>query len=299
MAIDVARLKGRQILLHNLEDIMAHAKKTSDSKSFGMVSMFGDEFDKYEMKMPTEQLDVLQALKDEKDAIGLYLTGHPFEYYEGLQDSSMCGVAEIKTFSDAMDYDLVIVSGIIVNVEKKSTKKGDSMCILKIADNVGEAEVVVFPKQFEKFRHIIQEDEAIMLVVRTEYKDDSFKMFAESVIQWSKTNHLPKTCVLRMNYEDVGANDIARLYNSLKSEFRGHTPLRIMAYGSKYRKYVTYDSTTPIDIKQLEGFRTRFPWLTANLAIDVDSLHKNYKDNSTRQRGGNKFFDGNKQSRKW
>lgn len=49
----------------------------------------------------------------------------------------------------------VVVGGIIEDVKNITTKKGDAMVFMRIADYTDNIEVVIFPRVFEEFKEIL------------------------------------------------------------------------------------------------------------------------------------------------
>jgi DNA polymerase-3 subunit alpha len=107
-----------------------------------------------------------QQLAFEKEALGLYMSGHPLERFS----------AELKAFGAQRVADLaqsmadVWVAGIVSALRALKTKKGDRMAVFTLDDIAGGIEVVVFPEAFAKHGHLIAPD--AMLLVRGKFERD-------------------------------------------------------------------------------------------------------------------------------
>ncbi|HEX5478380.1 MAG TPA: DNA polymerase III subunit alpha [Dehalococcoidia bacterium] len=107
-----------------------------------------------------------QQLAFEKEAIGLYMSGHPLDRFDG----------ELKTFGARRLADLttseadVWVGGIVGGLRPLKTKKGDRMAVFMLEETAGSLEVVVFPETFGRFGSLIEPD--AMLLVRGKYEKD-------------------------------------------------------------------------------------------------------------------------------
>nr|MBA2602730.1 DNA polymerase III subunit alpha [Acidobacteriota bacterium] len=109
--------------------------------------------------------EVLQ-LAYEKEALGLYMSGHPLERFsEELKVFGAKRVAELT----AAEPD-VWIGGIVSGLRPLKTKKGDRMCVFMLDDIAGSLEVVVFPETFAKHGSLIEAD--AMLLVRGKYERD-------------------------------------------------------------------------------------------------------------------------------
>jgi DNA polymerase-3 subunit alpha len=107
-----------------------------------------------------------QQLASEKEALGLYMSGHPLERFsEELKVFGAKRVGELTT----SEPDLW-VGGIASGLRPLKTKKGDRMCVFMLDDIAGSLEVVVFPETFGKHGSLVAAD--AMLLVRGKYEKD-------------------------------------------------------------------------------------------------------------------------------
>ena len=90
----------------------------------------------------------VQQLAGEKEALGLYMSGHPLDRFG----------EELKTFGARRVADLtsseadVWVGGIVSGLRPLKTKKGDRMAVFMLDDVAGNVEVVVFPETLPEAR---------------------------------------------------------------------------------------------------------------------------------------------------
>jgi len=76
---------------------------------------------------------------------------------------------------------LVTIGGIISNIKKIITKKGQVMMFVKVEDLTDRIEVVVFPSMIEKSPEIFQENKIVSITGRTDIKDGSPKIIANEI----------------------------------------------------------------------------------------------------------------------
>ena len=67
---------------------------------------------------------------------------------------------------------MVLVSGIINNVEIKVTKNNAIMAFVELEDLTGIIELVVFAKRYEQFKHFIRTDHIVLVKGRTNVRED-------------------------------------------------------------------------------------------------------------------------------
>ena len=100
----------------------------------------------------------MELLTHEKEALGLYLSGHPIDRHAenlrafGAKTVGDLTMTEIPQSTDGAPGRLIIedvyVGGIVVGFRGLKTKKGDPMCVFTLEDHQGAVEVVVFPEMF-------------------------------------------------------------------------------------------------------------------------------------------------------
>jgi DNA polymerase-3 subunit alpha len=108
----------------------------------------------------------VQQLAFEKEALGLYMSGHPLERF--ADEMKVFGARRIAELA-ASEAD-VWVGGIVSGLRPLKTKKGDRMAVFVLDDIAGGVEVVVFPEAFSKHGSLVESD--AMLLVRGKFEKD-------------------------------------------------------------------------------------------------------------------------------
>ena len=129
----------------------------------------------------------------EKEVLGVYLTGHPMEEYEEKWRKSISRTTldfqldEETGRTKVHDGAREIIGGIITAKTIKYTKNNKTMAFLTIEDLAGTVEVVVFPKDYEKNRNYLEEENKVFVKGRVSEEDDAAsKMICESVIPFEQ-----------------------------------------------------------------------------------------------------------------
>ena len=150
----------------------------------GQMSLFDiadeDQKKNYKMQMPNVgEYDNDQKLEFEKEVIGIYASGHPLSDMEGkwkrvITNMSLdFAVPEEGESYKIKDKSRVTVGGIITTVTRKFTKRGEQMAFLTLEDLVGTVEIVVFPRQFDKYREILMEGRKIFITGETDIQENA------------------------------------------------------------------------------------------------------------------------------
>ncbi len=159
----------------------------------GQMSLFDfvDEEQKrdYGVRMPdVPEFEKEELLAYEKEVLGFYLSGHPLEAYETLWRKHITNVS--SDFAPDADSGVPIVKdgaratvgGMVTDKKVKYTKNDKTMAVLTIEDLVGTVEVVVFPRDYEKYRNLLTEDAKIFVTGRVSAEDEkASKLLCESV----------------------------------------------------------------------------------------------------------------------
>ena len=183
-------------------------KKKNVSGQVSLFDMFGGGeaqplFDA-ELKLPDlPDCPARVKLNMEKDASGVYMTGHPLDDYREILKKLSYTAAEItepdeETEGPNMDGVFVDLGGILTEVKEKATKKGDYMAFVTLEDMTGQIECLVFPRVFEKYRNLLNTDDAVVISGRISVREDEApKLLAERVTrmdEWathSAPAHMP------------------------------------------------------------------------------------------------------------
>ncbi|MBU5226402.1 DNA polymerase III subunit alpha [Clostridium senegalense] len=156
----------------------------------GQISLFTDILDdeaNSEVDFPDiKEFNKRAILAMEKEMTGIYLSGHPLDDYEkSLKMQTSHNISDLlksenlednidieEDTSKVSDNDRVIVGGLISTVNRKITKNNTMMAFLTLEDLYGAIEVVVFPKTFERYRNLLNEDEVVLVKGRVAVRED-------------------------------------------------------------------------------------------------------------------------------
>ncbi len=134
----------------NLDSIMKVAQSTQAERDRGQMSLFGEAEEAPPITVTltdTPEYDPLERLKQEKEQLGFYVSGHPLEEYSDI--IAYYTTASTQTLiAHPIDTE-VFVAGMVTEVKNLTTKKGDPMAVIGFEDLEGSVEVVVFPDTYK------------------------------------------------------------------------------------------------------------------------------------------------------
>jgi len=148
----------------------------------GVMSLFGELEGGvvYERTpIPTDEFEKMPRLAFEKEMLGLYISDHPLMGSEvALRRRTDCTLSEL---ADAADGTMKRVGGVVTNLQKKWTKKGELMAVFVLEDLETSFEVMVFPRTMAEHGHKLVDDSIVTLRVRVDARDDLPKLIAHEV----------------------------------------------------------------------------------------------------------------------
>ncbi len=122
--------------------------------------------------------DPLINLNLEYEELGIMLSDNPLRYKKDLLDKNH--VVPLPDVKNQTDY--INIAGIVSNVKIiKTRKNGSSMAFVKLFDEVGEMEVIVFSRVYEKVFSILEKNKILLVRGRYEEKDEKETFIADSV----------------------------------------------------------------------------------------------------------------------
>lgn len=138
--------KNRKQLLEALPAFVEMVqKRSSDGRQRSLLDLVSDEQPDEEPELPdVEDLDFHSRLELEKEATGLYISGHPCDQHKSEYWKYVtCSIGELPFWKS--ERIKPVVAGIVVEVQEKYTRKGDKMAFIELEDNDSKIEVVCFP----------------------------------------------------------------------------------------------------------------------------------------------------------
>ena len=177
-------------------DNLANEKKKSMSGQMTLFD-FASEEDKadYEIKLPNlPEYDKEIRLGFEKEVLGIYLSGHPLEDYEekwrkNISVTTADFVLDEETNEvKVKDNESVMVGGMITEKTIKYTKTNKTMAFITLEDLLGTVEVIVFPKDYDKYHHLLNEDEKVFIRGRANVEEEkNGKIICEQIYSFDDT----------------------------------------------------------------------------------------------------------------
>ena len=216
----------RRGLMHQVAEALKGADQAARAAAAGQNDLFG-----LDAPTPVEAPAVRMSewpdplrLSNEKEALGLYLTGHPFhavrrdaKYFVDGKLGELSEERAPETAGGERDYARarrdVTIAGLIVDVRKR----GNRFSVV-LDDDTGRMEVALFSEAFEEHRHLLVKDEIVVVSGTLRYDDfvSAWTVNAKSVVAIDRViESKARSMLLRLAPNGGGERLLADLHELL------------------------------------------------------------------------------------
>lgn len=209
----------------NLEKVIRHANLRQEWKNPMQVSLFGDTEAtempalKFHAAQPWTQLE---KLKNEKEVVGFYLSGHPLDTFR-FEINTFCNTSnsELADLSRLRNKE-VAFAGIVTSAHHRVTKKGNPFGVMTLEDYTAPVELAIFGDDYLKFKSFMESGYYLFVKARVqsrfndqnalEIKVGNMKMLADV------GNELAKSITVQLDLLKINGDTV----NSLKKLLSAH-----------------------------------------------------------------------------
>ena len=167
----------RSQLILVYDSVYQRAASIAKQKNSAQMSLFGDIIaeEKLEVRYPdVPEYELNEKLAKEKEVLGVYVSGHPFEkYMNSFSDCNFnCSLLDDytedddgeRTYNSVENGMRVTMGGIITAYKKTTTKRtGANMAFVTLEDVYGSIECLAFPAIYERYRGLIVNDKIVRI----------------------------------------------------------------------------------------------------------------------------------------
>ena len=155
----------------------------------------------------------------------------------------------------AQDGDTVTLGGMISGITRKTTKSNTTMAFLTLEDLLGTVEVIVFPRDYEKYRSLMVEDAKVLIKGRVSAEEDkAAKLICTEIISM---DDLPRELWIRFKNKEVYLAEEEKLYEIL-SESDGKQEVVIYLEEERAVKRLPKNRCVDISGTLLENLRQMY-----------------------------------------
>ncbi|MGA1363179.1 MAG: DNA polymerase III subunit alpha, partial [Ilumatobacteraceae bacterium] len=173
--------KGLLLVHESIIDAAISAKRERDR---GVMSLFGEMGEGDDgtwsdrIEIPAESFGKTDQLRHEKEMLGLYVSDHPLAGFESsLRRRVESSIADLEGRGEGM----VTIGGVVTNLSRRFTRKGDQMATLVLEDLEAAIEITVFARTLAQYGHLLADDVIVTVAGRLNKSDERTSFTAQRI----------------------------------------------------------------------------------------------------------------------
>lgn len=265
------------IYVQVLDDVAQNKKKNLT----GQISLFEFVEPEHKVEMDNQLPDVgeyktEELLAFEKEVMGIYVSGHPLDAYQSLLNKNITAttmdfaIDEETNVTKVEDGEIEIVGGMITSKTIKTTRTNSTMAFINLEDLVGAVEIIVFPRDYEKYKAYLQEESKVLIKGKVTVEEDKpAKLICSEIIPFDS---IPKEVWIKYIDKDSFMKDEQILYQLL-SQYDGNDTVCIYLEHEKAIKRLPKSKNVNIELELLQ--KLKFHYGDANVQVIEKSIEKN------------------------
>ena len=257
-------------------DEVNRERKENISGQMSLFDFFSEEEKKeYEVQYPdVGEYDQAQKLAFEKEVMGIYVSGHPLEdYMDSMKKQITAKTTDFEPDEDTghavvKDGYHYIVGGLLSGITVKLTKTNQNMAFLTLEDLYGTVEIILFPRDYQKYRDFLVEDTALYVKGRASVSEESGKLVAEEIIPMDQ---VPKEVWIQVENVSVFQEKQQALYDIIR-QYPGEQGLVVYSRAEKaIKRLPSYQNISGVS-RVIEALKELFG--ENNIKVTEKSIEK-------------------------
>ncbi|MFQ6003908.1 MAG: DNA polymerase III subunit alpha [Woeseia sp.] len=235
--------RTRRGLMQALPESLKCADQQARARAAGQNDMFGIEQPEFETRRSPDgesaEWNDSERLRNEKESLGLYLTGHPFDavrkdalYFAdgGLREISSEPAPQSANGERARHAGRdITVAGLIMEVRKR----GNRVTVI-LDDDTGRLEASFFMETYQEFRHLLTKDEIVVVNGTLRYDEfvSAWRLSASNVTHIDRLiENQAKSMILSLAPNGQGERLLIRLHDVLLPYREGNCDVAVQYTG--------------------------------------------------------------------
>ena len=141
-----------------LEKVIRYGARYQENENSAQVSLFGESSD---IQIPEPEVPpctewgTMEKLKQEKEVVGIYISGHPLDDYK--TEINTYTNANVSFFNDLPSYvnRELAFAGVVSEVQHRISKNGKGWAAFTVEDYADSYEFRIFGEDYLKYRHFL------------------------------------------------------------------------------------------------------------------------------------------------
>lgn len=254
-------------LLQGLDSALQMANLHNNDRMNKQMTFFDNEDSDIEGFLPeittlpdVPEWDETEMLNAEKDTLGFYVSTHPLDKYDCL--FNLYTTMTTSSLAEVAEDEKVLIGGIVTEIKRSTTKKGDPMAYFTLEDFEGMISGVIFKRQLDKFDDFLKVNEVVFIKGEVGFRNSIPSLRANEIIPVSLAHKkLSGNVTLTLDEAHIDEETLIKLSKTLNS-FKGTCPVFIemitpekvkVKINVNDRFYITMDSKFKSAIENMIG----------------------------------------------
>lgn len=167
--------------------------------------------------------DEMTRLAYEKEALGLYLSGHPLSHYQRiLPRLTTCSMDRLENGADIPEE--IRLAGVIADLQMKKTKKDERFAVFQLDDAAGRIEVVCYTEAYKRFYSVLEEGALVWIKGRYQADGENRKVILSLAMPLADAaQKLAKKFTVRIPCREMDDAFLDEIYE-IMDRFSGECP---------------------------------------------------------------------------
>lgn len=252
------RRQKMMVYVKVLEDVNRE-KKDSITGQFSLFDFMGKEEKVEEIQMPdVGEFTMDMLLGFEKEVLGIYVSGHPLQEFESLWKKNITAYStdfvldEETNHVKVEDGETAIIGGMITAKTVKSTRNNSMMAFITLEDLFGNVEVIIFPRDYERYKEHLLEDNKVFIKGKITVEEDKpAKIICSEIIPFDS---IPKDVWIKFPTKDEFLLKEQELYELL-SESDGKDQVIVYCEAEKAKKVLPRSRTIHANLEIIQKLK--------------------------------------------
>ena len=254
---------NRRQMLYNIDGAIAAAENERKYSAQGQLNLFEEMGSPNTFEMnPIPEMENDLRLSLEKEATGIYLSGHPMDKYaEFLKNAKLDTVSKILS-SENYDGKRVTLAGLVSGLKVRQLKNNNLLASAQIEDITATIGVTIFDKAYNLYKPLLTNSNPIILTGRISEREDR-----ETEIICEKVEAIPENYAATVPIKKIDSGLYLKI-PSVEGEVFERVKQILQKYNGKTAVYIVCMDTN----KKLKAPQGLFVDYSGNLQNELNTL---------------------------
>ena len=249
--------KNRKKLLFSIDNIISFCDMNKRESLSNQIKLFDiDEMENLKVRLlDVDDFSISQKLKYEHSALGLYLSSHPMDAFNGLIKNFDVTISNqiVDTIKSNGGICRMNLAGIVSNIQIRTSKRGNKFAIVSMTDSKGAFEFLVFSEIFSSSIDLLNSEASILVSVDAKMEDSGRIRLSALEIKNLENEVLMVPEIISFRVKDLSAVDNLKTF--LEDVPEGFSRIKLFLKNGHEEYEVNLDEGFFVDFDQRERLK--------------------------------------------